>query len=93
MVTQGNIIHFYNKYKENLKTEAQVIEGLLEAKDQEAWIENLKKKSRIMRRRYIENETLLNLYVRPFLDGEAKLDDTPGLVICPPIILKLKILM
>ena len=76
MVTQGNIIHFYNKYKENLKTEAQVVEGLLEAKDQEAWIENLKKKSRIMRRLYIENETLLNLYVRPFLDGEAKLDDT-----------------
>lgn len=35
MVTQGNIIHFINKYKENLKTEAQVIEGLLEAKDQE----------------------------------------------------------
>lgn len=29
-----------------------------------------------MRRFYIENETLLNLYVRPFLDGEAKLDDT-----------------
>ena len=75
MVTQGNIIHFYNKYKENLKTEDQVIEGLLKAEDQEAWISNLKNKTRIMRRLYIENETLLNLYIRPFLDGETRLDD------------------
>ena len=28
-----------------------------------------------MRRLYIENETLLNLYIRPFLSGEVKLDD------------------
>ena len=76
MVTQGNIIHFYNKYKENLKTEDQVLEEMLKAEDQEIWVENLKKKSRIMRRLYIENETLLNLYIRPFLDGQVKLDDT-----------------
>ena len=31
MITQGNIIHFYNKYKENLGTEAQVLEGILKA--------------------------------------------------------------
>lgn len=35
MITQGNIIHFYNKYKENLGTEAQVLEGILKAQDQE----------------------------------------------------------
>ena len=75
MVTQGNIIHFYGKYKENLKTEAQVLEGILDAGDQEAWIEKLRQKSKIMRRLYIENETLLNLYIRPFLNGEVKLDD------------------
>lgn len=33
MITQGNIIHFYNKYKENLGTEAQVLEGILKAQD------------------------------------------------------------
>ena len=76
MITQANIIHFYNKYKENLDKEEQVLEGLLQADDQEVWIENMKKKSGIMRRLYIENEALLNLYIRPFLDGEVKLDDT-----------------
>lgn len=75
MITQDNIIHFYTKYKENLKTEDQIQEGLLKAEDQEVWIENLKNKSRVMRRLYIENEALLNLYIRPFLEGEAKLND------------------
>ena len=28
----------------------------------------------MMRRLYIENEVLLNLYIRPFLDGEAELE-------------------
>ena len=68
MITRENIIHFYTKYKENLKKEDQIQENLLKAEDQEAWIENLKNKSRMMRRLYIENEALLNLYIRPFLD-------------------------
>ena len=42
MITQGNIIHFYNKYKENLGTEAQVLEGILKAQDQEAWLGKLR---------------------------------------------------
>ena len=50
MITRENIIHFYTKYKENLKTEDQIQENLLKAEDQEAWIENLKNKSRMMRR-------------------------------------------
>ena len=65
----GKYYSFYTKYKENLKTEDQIRENLLKAEDQEAWIENLKNKSRMMRRLYIENEALLNLYIRPFLDG------------------------
>ena len=55
MVTQGNIIHFYGKYKENLETEAQILEGILDAGDQEAWMEKLRQKSKVMRRLYIEN--------------------------------------
>lgn len=50
MITQGNIIHFYNKYKENLGTEAQVLEGILKAQDQEAWLGKLRQKSKAMRR-------------------------------------------
>lgn len=75
MITRENIIHFYTKYKENLKREDHIQENLLKADDQEIWIENLKNKSRVMRRLYIENEALLNLYIRPFLDGEARLSD------------------
>lgn len=75
MITRENIIHFYTKYKENLRTEDHIQENLLKADDQEAWIENLRNKSRVMRRLYIENEALLNLYIRPFLEGEARLND------------------
>lgn len=42
MITRENIIHFYTKYKENLKTEDQIQENLLKAEDPGAWIENLK---------------------------------------------------
>lgn len=75
MITRENIIHFYTKYKDNLKTENQIQDNLLKAEDQEAWIENLRNKSRVMRRLYIENEALLNLYIRPFLEGDARLND------------------
>ena len=75
MVTRSNIIHFYEKYEKNLKTEEQVIGEVMEAQDQEAWVENLRKKSKILRRLYIENEALLNLYLRPFLEAESRLND------------------
>lgn len=64
MLTKNDIIHFYDRYKKNLKKEEQVIARLLQVKDQEEWIDNLKKKSRVMRSLYIENEALLNMYVR-----------------------------
>ena len=35
MITRENIIHFYTKYKENLKTEDQIQENLLKAEDQD----------------------------------------------------------
>lgn len=33
MITRENIIHFYTKYKENLKKEDQIQENLLKAED------------------------------------------------------------
>ena len=75
MLTKNDIIHFYDRYKKNLKKEERIIARLLEAEDQEAWMENLKKKSRVMRSLYIENEALLNMYVRPFLENEDILND------------------
>ena len=38
-------------------------------------MENLRGKSRIMRSLYIENEALLNLYIRPFIEEENRLND------------------
>ena len=75
MITRDNIIHFYEKYKRNLKIEEQAISKILDAEDQEAWMENLRGKSRVMRSLYIENEALLNLYVRPFIEEESRLND------------------
>ena len=75
MITRDNIIHFYEKYKRNLKIEEQTISKVLDAEDQEAWMENLRGKSRIMRNLYIENEALLNLYIRPFIEEENRLND------------------
>ena len=75
MVSRKDIEDFYKKYKKNLDAEAQVIDRLLQAEDQEIWLEKLRKKARSMRNLYIENEALLNLYVRPFLSGEVLLND------------------
>ena len=43
------------------------------AEDQEVWMENLRAKSRGLRQIYVENEALLNLYLRPFLEQESRL--------------------
>ena len=75
MVSRKDIEDFYKKYKKNLDAEARVIDRLLQAEDQEIWLEKLRKKARSMRNLYIENEALLNLYVRPFLSGEVLLND------------------
>ena len=75
MITRENIIHFYTKYKENLKTEDQI----QAIEDTKRDMESTKIMDRLicgmMRRLYIENEALLNLYIRPFLDGEASLNE------------------
>lgn len=49
MVSRKDIEDFYKKYKKNLDAEAQVIDRLLQAGDQEIWLEKLRKKARSMR--------------------------------------------
>ena len=71
----GKYYSFLHQIQRKSEDGDQIQENLLKAEDQEAWIENLKNKSRMMRRLYIENEALLNLYIRPFLDGEASLNE------------------
>ena len=76
MVSRKDIEDFYKKYKKNLDAEAQVIDRLLQAEDQEIWLGKLRKKARSMRNLYIENEALLNLYVRPFLSASSMRSST-----------------
>ena len=73
LITRDDIIYFYEKYKENLKREQQVTADLMQADSQEKWVEKLKQKYRTMKQLYIENEALLNLYIRPFIEGRAEL--------------------
>lgn len=75
MISAEDIADFYARYKQNLKAEAGIVNDLLSARDQEIWTEKLKRKRRSMRYLYIENEALLNVYVRPFLDENALNDE------------------
>lgn len=75
MVTRRNIEDFFTKYIKNLEQEELLNETLFKAKDQEGWIENLEIKSRSSRMLYVENEAMLNLYLRPFLGAEKHLTE------------------
>ena len=75
MITRADIIHFYDKYKRNLKKEEAVTANLMQADSREEWVEKLKQKYHIMRQLYIENEAMLNLFVRPFIEERAELTE------------------
>lgn len=73
MLTKNNIKDFFEKYKKNLIHEDALNEALFKAEDQENWIENLRERSEWIRKIYTENETMLNLYIRPFLENGNRL--------------------
>lgn len=76
MVTRANIAECYRKYKENMKREEFLRENSLCAQDQEGWIDRFKRNTQLWRQLYVENEAMLNLYIRPFLAGELRLTDS-----------------
>ncbi len=75
MITKNNITEFYEKYRKNLEMEELLNESVLRAEDEESWIERLRAKSKGLRGMYIENEAMLNLYLRPFLEQESLLTE------------------
>ncbi len=77
MVLRSNIREFYEKYRKNLAREEELDELLFQTKDQEEWMDQLREKTRVLRGIYVENEAMLNLYVRPFIQREKRL--TPEL--------------
>ena len=77
MVLRSNIREFYEKYRKNLAREEELDELLFQTKDQEEWMDQLREKTRVLRGIYVENEAMLNLYVRPFIQRDKRL--TPEL--------------
>lgn len=75
MVTRRNIAEFFQKYIRNLNRGERLNETLLKADDQEGFLQNLENKSKEYRNLYIENEAMLNLYLRPFLEEENRLTE------------------
>lgn len=75
MLKKADITYFYEKYKENLKIEQQVNNDLMNAHTNEEWIAKLEQKNLVMKRLFIENEALLNLYVRPFTQEREELNE------------------
>ena len=73
MISKDNITEFFEKYKRNIEKEQALNDSLLKAEDQEGWIDNLRAKSKVLRMIYIENEAMLNLYLRPFLEQKSRL--------------------
>lgn len=75
MITQDNIAECYQTYRKNMEREGFIQENSLRAQDQEGWVDRLRQNAQILRHLYVENEALLNLYIRPFLSGEVRLTD------------------
>ena len=42
MITSSNIVEFFEQYKRNLEREEALNEAVLDAEDQEVWMENLR---------------------------------------------------
>lgn len=70
MITRNNIADFYGKYRKNCEKEQYLNDSLLKAKDEESWVSGLREKSEELRKIYVSNETMLNLYLRPLLQQE-----------------------
>lgn len=87
MIAEANIREFYAKYRKNLDIEQRVREALFHAGDQEDWVDQFRKRAGKIRRLYIENEALLNLYVRPFLGEEGRCSDALAAVFLDEILI------
>ena len=82
MVLRSNIREFYEKYRKNLAREEELDELLFQTKDQEEWMDQLREKTRVLRGIYVENEAMLNLYVRPFIQREKRLTPELAEILC-----------
>ena len=73
MLSAEYITEFYKKYRGNLDKETKITNNFLNAESQKDWVLKLQEKFEVTRELYIENEGLLNTYVRPFIEGRQNL--------------------
>lgn len=75
MITKNDIKYFYKRYKENLKIENNITNNIMYATSEEEWIQKIEEKNHVMKQLYVENEALLNLYVRPFVNQGIQIQE------------------
>lgn len=74
-ITGDDIRNFYKMYKNNLEQEISIQSTVFHNENEELWIERLMRKNIHLKQLFVENEELLNIYIRPFIDGREKLND------------------
>lgn len=71
MIAREDIAKFYSKYKENLKEEKELESYFFKTEDENEWLKLIRERQASMKTLYVENERLLDKYIRPFVMGEV----------------------
>lgn len=79
MITPKDITTFYTRYDKNKERAESLNTEVMQADTQESLMEKLSVKAQTMRHIYIENEAMLNLYIRPYLEDRQELKDETAL--------------
>lgn len=73
-VTKIDVDYFYSRYLKNMEIEQELLQEMHQPHSQDGWMTYLDRRSHTMHDLYVENEALLNTYVRPFFIGKQSLD-------------------
>lgn len=74
-ITGDDIRSFYKMYKNNLEQEISIQSTVFHNENEELWIERLMRKNMHLKQLLVENEELLNIYIRPFIEGKEKINE------------------
>lgn len=75
MIAREDIAKFYSKYKENLNKEKELESYLFKTENEDEWLKLVSERQVKMKKLYMENEKLLDKYVRPFVMGEVSFEE------------------
>ncbi len=75
LADREGLVKFYDQYKNNLREESAYEDKFRNCQSPSGFIDILKERSLILNHLYLENESLLDTYLRPLLDGKVSIDD------------------